>query len=390
MVVQRHAPAAPTRTLTIKTANFVHSNYTDVIIACAPVPASFSWNRVALTVHPFRRPAPAFHPSHFCMKKLIFAAPGVPALVDEAMPVPTADALLLRTLYSGISNGTERNQMLAGNYNARADFPFRQAGYQTVSEVVDIGSAVTSFAVGDKVVTGTFGTHCAYHLAKETDLVTRLPAGFDLPAGALASVAAVALHNVRRAAIGSPDKVMICGAGPIGLLALQWVKRTGAGAVVLSRSDRAAALARELGADDVGYGDAAAQAAFIQKHRPCTVAIETSGAPEVIDAIVGINWGEGLFKPRSRPRLVVLAGNWRVSYSCNAAQASELALLHAVHFSLEDQQTVVDSIADGSLRVRPFIQDVVPVSEIVPTYEKLRDHPDQLFGTVIDWTTLPA
>lgn len=321
------------------------------------------------------------------MKKLLYLRCGEPALVDEPAPVCSTETMLLRTLYSGLSNGTERNQLLAGNYNARAEFPFRNAGYQTVSEVVEAGAAISQFAVGDRVVTGTFGTHAELHLAKQTDLVTRLPENFDLPAGALASVAAVALHNVKRADIGPADKVMICGAGPIGLFTLQWCKLRGARAVLLTRSDRHANLARQLGADDVGFGDDAAQQAFIATHRPCTAAFETTGSAPLLKNLIGVNWGEGLFKPRSRPRLVVMAGNWEVVYSCNAAQASELALLHAVHFSLEDQQETIAAIAAGALHVRPLIQSIVPVQSIVSTYETLRDEPSRLCGTIFDWAS---
>lgn len=320
------------------------------------------------------------------MKKLIYAALGRPEVVDLPAPRCASDTMLLRTLYSGLSNGTERNQLVGGNYNASHDFPHHRVGYQAVSEVVETGAAITRFAKGDIVATGTFGTHAELHTARESDLITRLPAGFDLPSGALLSVAAVALRNVKRAEVTRGDKVLVCGGGPIGQLALQLCRLRGAEALLLTRGEARARLAIRLGTEFAGHGDEAEQDRFLAAHRPFNVVIETSGSPTLLSKLVGAHWGDGVFGERSRGRLVVLAGYGQVTYSGNAAQAAELALLHSGHFSPEDHHGVIALAHSGQLVLKPLIQDVVPAADIVSIYQRLRDEPSRLFGTVFDWT----
>jgi hypothetical protein len=80
------------------------------------------------------------------MKGIKFVEEGQAALIDEEMPVCTDDTMLLRTLYSGLSNGTERNFLVGGNYGAGRPYPKRIA-YQQVSEVIACGTAITRFAV---------------------------------------------------------------------------------------------------------------------------------------------------------------------------------------------------------------------------------------------------
>src|SRR5215831_18297650 len=54
-----------------------------------------------------------------------------------------------RTLYSGVTNGTERNDLLRGNY-AHADEQLPMGwGYQNVGRVVEVGPEVQRVKVGD-------------------------------------------------------------------------------------------------------------------------------------------------------------------------------------------------------------------------------------------------
>lgn len=320
------------------------------------------------------------------MKKLLFSAPGQPALVETPAPEISDDTILLRTLYSGLSNGTERNQLLGLNYNPDRTFPFLRAGYQTTSVVERCGDQITRYRVGDLVATGTFGTHAELHIARESDLISPLPPDFDPVSGALLSIAAVAHRNVDRAAIGAGDKVLICGAGPIGLLALQIARLRGARVLVLTRGAEGARLATALGADAAVYGDAEVHATFLAEHHPFTVAIESTGSVDLLQRLIGTSWGEGVFGTRSRGRLVMLAGYDEVRYRGNAAQAGEIAILHSGHFAPQDHATVIDLVHTKRLQIRPLIRRQVPVADIVSVYETLRDHPSEVGGTVFDWT----
>jgi L-iditol 2-dehydrogenase len=76
----------------------------------------------------------------------------------------------------------------------------------------------------------------------------RLPTGTSLIAGALVEPAGVALHAVRKAAIGPNASALVIGAGPIGLLAAQWLRVLGAVRVLVADVDeRKRRVASHLG-----------------------------------------------------------------------------------------------------------------------------------------------
>ena len=55
-------------------------------------------------------------------------------LQQEPTPVCGPGQVLCETLYSGLTNGTERNVLMGGNYGGR--WPYRM-GYQNVGRVIE-------------------------------------------------------------------------------------------------------------------------------------------------------------------------------------------------------------------------------------------------------------
>jgi 2-desacetyl-2-hydroxyethyl bacteriochlorophyllide A dehydrogenase len=92
------------------------------------------------------------------------------------------------------------------------------------------------------------GAHADY-LVTLARSVRVLPPGVSLRAAALTEPLGVALYGTRRARVGLGDRVLVLGAGPIGLLALQTARAAGAQEVWQAdlRADRLA-LASRLGA----------------------------------------------------------------------------------------------------------------------------------------------
>jgi 2-desacetyl-2-hydroxyethyl bacteriochlorophyllide A dehydrogenase len=254
--------------------------------------------------------------------------------------------VLLKTLYSGISNGTERNQILGNNYNSGRRYPFG-LGYQSVSEVVEVGREITRFAPGDRVITGVSQTHVEYYLVRETDLICKLPSDFDLEAGALLSVAAVALHDVRRAEVTQSDKVLVCGGGVLGNCAMQHARQTGAQTWLLNRSEPRARMADQLGATGIIWGDMDAIQTGLTELKPFDVVIETTGNDDLLQLLVGQGWGQGVFRSRGRGRLVMIGGKFDICYNSNAAQSAELSILHAAHYVQDDLDETASAARPG-------------------------------------------
>ena len=196
-------------------------------------------------------------------------------LVERPDPSPGAGELLIAPTAVGIC-GTDR-EIFEGSLvyfrEGWAKYPI-VPGHEWVGEVVEVGAGVEGFAPGDQV-TGETPLGCGrcarcragdYHLCAlrtETGILNRdgamasrmvFPAraahhagGIPARAAALLEPASVALNGARRGAVGG-RRVLVAGAGTIGLLAAQCAVAEGAASVVVfePREDRLA-LAASLG-----------------------------------------------------------------------------------------------------------------------------------------------
>jgi 2-desacetyl-2-hydroxyethyl bacteriochlorophyllide A dehydrogenase len=319
------------------------------------------------------------------MKGIMFIAQGQARLLEEPAAQCGPGKILCQTLYSGLTNGTERNVLMGGNYGG--SWPSR-CGYQNVGKVLEVGQDVQGFEVGDLVFSANFSQHVQSFAAdapKDGDpnnLVVKLPAGVDPKHAALLGVAGVALHDVRRADVGLGDKVLVVGAGPIGQFTAQAARAAGSDVTVCDLDQRRLDLARKLGASrtvriagDESWQELRGDGLF-------DAVFEDSGA-DILDRIIGASWGQGLIVPRGK--VVIIAGRKDVKYNFNAGQGCELTLFHAGHFVRSDLLELVRLVSLGVIQVGPVIQDVVPIAKAPAIYDRLRDNPVSLMGTVFDW-----
>ncbi len=314
------------------------------------------------------------------MRGIMFVEKGQTALIEEPMPVCTDDTMLLKTLYSGLSNGTERSFLMGGNYGAQRPWPKRIA-YQHVSEVVECGTDITRFHVGDIVFSSTFPGHVEYHLVRETDLMLKLPDGFDLEAAALLGLASVSFHNVLRAKVRVDDRVLVIGDGLIGQFAAQASRVMGASVTVAGHHTDRLELAQALGADMIANTNTTTGQVLVESGKPYSVIFECSGG-DVLNDIIGTVGQPGLVARRSRARLVMVAGRFDVTYNFNMAGNAEIDIIHTQHFDQSDLEQIMRLVLRGDIRIKPLMRDVVPIADAVRIFNKLRDHPNRLLGTV--------
>ena len=314
------------------------------------------------------------------MRQIVYPRQGEVAFAEVPEPACPEGGIKLRSRFTALSNGTERNQMLGRNYNQARRFPFTP-GYQAVSEVVAVAPGVTRFAPGDLVLSGTSGTHAEFHVAAEDALLAPLPVDADLETAALLSVAAVSWRDGERAAITAGERVIVFGAGIIGQFAVQAARARGAEVHLVATSRRRLDAAERCG--PVRTWVWAEDAEAIRDTGPFQVAWETAGA-DVLDAIIGTGFGQpGLVAYEGR--VLLIAGRDRIDYSSNAAQGRALALLHAAHYRQADLDQVVARWTSGELQTRPLVTGIVAAADAPAIYHRLRDDPSSLFGTIFRW-----
>ena len=113
-------------------------------------------------------------------------------------------------------------------------------GYQAGGEVIEVGSEVTNFKVGDKVATsGAFGSHAELRSVPARS-AWHVPAGFDVK---LASVMPVAFGTADDCLfefghLRAGETVLVqAGASGVGVAAIQLAKRAGATVLATASSD---------------------------------------------------------------------------------------------------------------------------------------------------------
>lgn len=180
---------------------------------------------------------------------LLLTAPRT--LTWQAQPLPPLqkDEVLVRTLYSAISLGTELPLFAGGSRNpAHVTYP-KMTGYETYGVVEALGEAVEDFHVGDRVV--TFEGHVTYAVIASSRLILA-PEDLDPRLALLAILSNDVKRGVMKVAPQPGERVLVTGAGAIGLLTLFVLKALGAQHVdVVDPLRERLELARYLVADNV-------------------------------------------------------------------------------------------------------------------------------------------
>jgi len=206
------------------------------------------------------------------LKSVVQPIKGGPVeVLDVPQPTPEPTEVLVRTIASVISPGTERavtalaqSSMLA-KARARPDLVrqvVRKArteglaataqsvrgrlaedlplGYSAAGEVVEVGSAVGGLRAGQLVATGGAGkaNHAEYQAVPGL-LCTPVPDGVPAKDAAFTTVASIALHGLRLAETGPGSKVVVIGLGLVGQLAARLAMASGCDVIGIDLAEHA-------------------------------------------------------------------------------------------------------------------------------------------------------
>ena len=188
-----------------------------------------------------------------------YGGPEVLGVQEVPQPVPAADEVLVR-VHATTINRTDCGFRSATPWFARFFTGWRRPRHQVLGsefagEVVEVGAAVTEFAVGDRVFgvnQRTFGANAEYMRNREGDPIVTMPAGLAYEeAAAVPDGIVLARTCLTAAGVGPGTKLLIYGAsGSIGSAGVQLAKHLGAH--VTAVCDTAALdIVRSLGADRV-------------------------------------------------------------------------------------------------------------------------------------------
>lgn len=321
------------------------------------------------------------------MKAVVYHGAGKPlALETLPDPEPGPDDVIVRVHRCGIC-GTDLHMTQGHQW----DFPSGTVpGHEYAGEIVEVGSNVANFRKGD-LITALPSTGCGHceaccrgnlalcHNAPgvmggyaelmriPTSVAIKLPSTLSLADGALIEPLAVGLHGTRLSQIQPGDRVLVLGAGSVALCVIYWARRLGAGRIVaLSRSQRRAAMAVDMGADAfVQYGD----------NEIDEVVEALGGQPDIVFECVG-NPGflaKGIQHARDFGQVLSL-GFCTLPDAMIPAMAGfkGVSLQFPVGYSLKDFRHVADVMDAGHADPKMLISSVIALEDLPATFERLR------------------
>lgn len=327
---------------------------------------------------------------------LVLNAPRTLAFEPTAQPALTAEEVRIRTLFSGVSAGTELSQYRGTNpfMQRRWDadmrlfrpatepswtYPVRNLGYEEVGEIIEVGSGVKDIQPGQRVF-GTWG-HRTHHIAHRDYARDRLmPSGADARIGIFSHIGAVALNGVHDAAIRMGDLVVVFGLGVPGQIVAQAARASGATVVGVDPVAARREMALRLGADRVLDPTQGSVAELIKSEtggRGADVCIEVSGASAALaEAIRTVAYSSrvvamGFFQGEARG--LALGEEFhhnRIELVCS--QISGVAPAASHRWSKPRLwQTAVRLQHEGRLSLLPLITHTVPFTEAPGLFARL-------------------
>lgn len=320
------------------------------------------------------------------MRALQLVAPSTLAVVDLPLPLPGPGEVRLRVKACGIC-GSDLHGM-DGSSGRR--IPPLVMGHEASGVIDAAGEGVTEWMPGDRVTFDStvwcgdcgycregrmnlcdsrqvVGVACtefrrdgafAEFVTLPQRILHRLPDGLSFEEAAFAEPVGVALHAMKRAGDLKGSTVLVVGAGLIGLLVIQALKRAGAARVVAVDLDEGRlTLARELGADEVIVSGSAPVPEV-------DVAMEVVGAAPTVDlAIRSVRKGGR----------VVLVGNLApsVPLPLQIVVTRELDVLGSCAIAGEYPEAL-EAIASGEIRVKPLITASVGLESGIMAFDQAK------------------
>jgi 2-desacetyl-2-hydroxyethyl bacteriochlorophyllide A dehydrogenase len=323
------------------------------------------------------------------MPAAVYIGDGRMAVQDLPVPIPGPDEVLVEVAQCGIC-GSDMHLVLEGY--AR---PGTVLGHEWAGTVVASGAAVSDWEPGARVVSNptpgcgtcrpcrlgrpsvcltreapdylSFGGAFCRYLTVRADHLLRLPDHLSTRAAALTEPTAIAVHTVNLSGATTSDRVLITGAGPVGLLILAVLLARGVTDITVSEpSSSRRARATAIGAATVVTPEHLAKPMLGRPvDEPFSLAFECSGHASAAEAALDqldfagtlIFVGTGRDMPRvNHNRMIVL----------------ELTILGAYNYDAEGFQPALDLLASGLLPTDLLIEpDDILLGDVGATMHQL-------------------
>lgn len=327
------------------------------------------------------------------MKAAVFRQPGVIEIDDIPVPTIGNGEVLVKVRAASIC-GTDLRIMKHGHFRLPSD-THRVLGHEVAGEIVDAGSDVDGFAVGDRVsVVPNVGCgHCrmcarglnnlcpnydAFGItmdggfeefmrvpaaAIERGNLMHIPDALSFEEAAILEPMSCCLHGQRKVDLQPGDVVVVVGAGPIGCFHTLLAKQQGVKTVIVSNTRQPRLeIARRMGADvtiNISEKDLREEVQRLTGGEGADVVITCVSKPEVIAGATDLVGRLG--------RINVFSGlgdQARPAIDVNALHYHEQTITGTTGSRVRDYADVLAMAASPDVDLSPVITDRFALQDI--------------------------
>jgi (R,R)-butanediol dehydrogenase/meso-butanediol dehydrogenase/diacetyl reductase len=314
-------------------------------------------------------------------------------LAIETLPDPTPGEgeLVVKVGRCGIC-GSDLHMTEDAGYGMKAGDVL---GHEFAGEVVALGKGIQGIRTGDLVSVIPLascgqcasckagdlawcdkfglqgGGYAEFALTRPNQCVI-LPKSVSLSDGAIVEPLAVALHGVSMSGIKPGDKVIVLGAGPIGLAVAFWARRAGASKVVMqdvAPHQRERALV--MGATDF----------IVDREDPVGASTRAlGGLADIVFECVGIPGliAQAVQQLRGRGTIVLLGlCNQPDTFNSFAMLSKEIRLVTSAFFTRGEYETSLDALDRGAAEPRALVTETIPLADTPAMFEGLKHRTHQ-------------
>ena len=273
-----------------------------------------------------------------------FGEPDVLKLEEIAKPAPSENQILVNIKAAGIN--PVDTYVRSGVYANKPELPYTP-GKDAAGIVAAIGSNVTKFQIGDRVLTADSlsGTYAEYCLCEEKHLIN-LPEhiSFEQGAGVFVPSATAFRALFQRAKAKSGESVLIHGAsGGVGIAAIQWAKNAGLTVIGTASSVEGKSLVKEQGADFVF--DHSAENYFDE----ILEATGGSGVKVILEMLANVNLVKDFEVLAKFGRIVIIGNRGSLDFNPRLVMSKDVDILGMSLFNAPDEEMreIHTAIFDG-------------------------------------------
>jgi 2-desacetyl-2-hydroxyethyl bacteriochlorophyllide A dehydrogenase len=322
-------------------------------------------------------------------RAVVFAAKEKVQIQNIELPDVGADQIGVKTLYSGISAGSELWILTGKFWNVK--FP-NIPGYQKVGVVEEVGKDVKNYKEGDIVFLRTtaveqgleirWAGHTGYSVIDACEsYMFKIPESIDPASASLLCMSAVGYHGAAEVMpVGKGENVAVIGLGLIGQFSAQTANIKGADVIAIDLIDSRLDLAAKYANATVLNVGSCNVTEEIKKLCP-------DGLDVVIDASANVKAVNESFQWLRKGGRYCFQGYYHGQSPLDllCPHIKELVFYNPIDSTVAGARHCAQMIAEGKMNMEGLITHKVSMENAIEVYETLLKNPKDVLGAVIEW-----